>query len=116
MPKSLALIIQSLESPPSLITKQLEARDFSVHLGRSLDEAERVFWLFQPTKSSSCSLILRFAKARAGAVFSIGYGVRHQKQRSFVITPSTPVLYVTCSVMLAIRLAMLNLLIPSEHL
>jgi transcriptional regulator with PAS, ATPase and Fis domain len=46
MPKSLALIIQSLESPQSPITKQLEARDFSVHLSRTVDEAERVFSAF----------------------------------------------------------------------
>jgi Sigma-54 interaction domain len=46
MPKSLALIIQSMESPPSPIAKQLEARDFSVHLSRTVDEAERVFSAF----------------------------------------------------------------------
>lgn len=46
MPKSLALIIQSLESPQSPITKQLETRDFSVHLSRTVDEAERVFSAF----------------------------------------------------------------------
>ena len=46
MPKALALIIQSLESPQSPITKQLEARDFSVHLSRTVDEAERVFSAF----------------------------------------------------------------------
>jgi transcriptional regulator with PAS, ATPase and Fis domain len=46
MPKPLALIIQSLESPQSPITKQLEARDFSVHLSRTVDEAERVFSAF----------------------------------------------------------------------
>ncbi|HEX9273729.1 MAG TPA: sigma-54 dependent transcriptional regulator [Candidatus Binatia bacterium] len=46
MPKSLALIIQSIESPPSPIAKQLEARDFSVHLSRTVDEAERVFSAF----------------------------------------------------------------------
>ena len=46
MPKSLALIIHALESLPSPITKQLEARDFSVHVSRTLDEAERVFSAF----------------------------------------------------------------------
>lgn len=46
MPKSLALIIQSIESPPFPIAKQLEARDFSVHLSRTVDEAERVFSAF----------------------------------------------------------------------
>lgn len=46
MPKSLALIIQSVESSPSSIAKQLEARDFSVHLSRTIDEAERVFLAF----------------------------------------------------------------------
>ncbi|HEY7322827.1 MAG TPA: sigma-54 dependent transcriptional regulator [Candidatus Binatia bacterium] len=46
MPKSLALIVQSLESPQSPITKQLEARDFSVHLSRTVDEAERVYSAF----------------------------------------------------------------------
>ena len=46
MPKSLALIIQSIESPPSPIGKQLEARDFSLHLSRTIDEAERVFSAF----------------------------------------------------------------------
>jgi transcriptional regulator with PAS, ATPase and Fis domain len=46
MPKSLALIIQSIESPPPPIAKQLEARDFSVHLSRTVDEAERVFSAF----------------------------------------------------------------------
>src|SRR5262245_56899772 len=46
MPKSLALIIQSVESSPSPIAKQLEARDFSVHLSRTVDDAERVFSAF----------------------------------------------------------------------
>jgi transcriptional regulator with PAS, ATPase and Fis domain len=46
MPKSLALIIQSVESPSVPIAKQLEARDFSVHLSRTVDEAERVFSAF----------------------------------------------------------------------
>jgi transcriptional regulator with PAS, ATPase and Fis domain len=45
MPKSLALIVQSVESP-SPIVKQLEVRDFSVHLSRTIDEAERVFSAF----------------------------------------------------------------------
>jgi transcriptional regulator with PAS, ATPase and Fis domain len=46
MPKSLALIIQSIESPPSPIAKQLEARDFSLQLSRTVDEAVRVFSAF----------------------------------------------------------------------
>jgi transcriptional regulator with PAS, ATPase and Fis domain len=46
MPKPVALIIQSAESPPSSIAKQLEVRDFSVHLSRNVDEAERVFSAF----------------------------------------------------------------------
>ena len=46
MPKSVALIIQSIETPPTPIAKQLEARDFSVHLSRTVDEAERVFSAF----------------------------------------------------------------------
>jgi transcriptional regulator with PAS, ATPase and Fis domain len=46
MPKSIALIIQSVETPPTPIAKQLEARDFSVHLSRTIDEAERVFLAF----------------------------------------------------------------------
>jgi transcriptional regulator with PAS, ATPase and Fis domain len=46
MPKSLALIIQSVESSPPPIAKQLEARDFSLHLSRTIDEAERVFSAF----------------------------------------------------------------------
>jgi transcriptional regulator with PAS, ATPase and Fis domain len=46
MPKSLALIIQSVESSQIPISKQLEARDFSVHLSRTIDEAERVFCAF----------------------------------------------------------------------
>jgi transcriptional regulator with PAS, ATPase and Fis domain len=46
MPKFLALIILSAESSPNPIAKQLEARDFAVHLSRSFDEAERVFAAF----------------------------------------------------------------------
>src|SRR5918996_3237919 len=46
MPKSLALIIQSVESPPTPMSKQLEARDFSVHLSRTIEEGERVFCAF----------------------------------------------------------------------
>ena len=42
MPKSLALIIQSVESPPP-IAKQLEARDFSLPISRTIHEEERVF-------------------------------------------------------------------------
>jgi transcriptional regulator with PAS, ATPase and Fis domain len=46
MPKLLALIIQSLDAPPTPIIKQLEARDFSVHLSRTVDEAEGIFSAF----------------------------------------------------------------------
>ena len=46
MPKFLAVIIQSVESTPTPVSKQLEARDFSVHLSRTVDEAERVFSAF----------------------------------------------------------------------
>src|SRR6266436_3096160 len=46
MPKFLALIIQSVESTQTPVSKQLEARDFSVHLSRTIDEAERVFSAF----------------------------------------------------------------------
>src|SRR5262245_66290601 len=46
MPKSLVLLIHSVESSPSPIAKQLEARDFSVHLSRTIDDAERVFSAF----------------------------------------------------------------------
>jgi transcriptional regulator with PAS, ATPase and Fis domain len=46
MPKSIALIIQPAEAPPTLIAKQLEARDFSVHFSRTIDEAERAFSAF----------------------------------------------------------------------
>jgi transcriptional regulator with PAS, ATPase and Fis domain len=46
MPKFLALIIQSVESIPTPVSKQLEARDFSVHLSRTIDEAEQVFSAF----------------------------------------------------------------------
>jgi transcriptional regulator with PAS, ATPase and Fis domain len=46
MPKSIALIIQSVESSPSPIAKQLEARDFSVHSSRTVEEAERAFSAF----------------------------------------------------------------------
>ena len=46
MPRSLALLIQSAESPSSALAKQLEAREFSVHLSRTVDESERVFSAF----------------------------------------------------------------------
>jgi transcriptional regulator with PAS, ATPase and Fis domain len=46
MPKLLALLIQSLDAPPTPIIKQLEARDFSVHLSRTVNEAEGVFSAF----------------------------------------------------------------------
>jgi transcriptional regulator with PAS, ATPase and Fis domain len=46
MPKSIALIIQSVDAPPTPIAKQLEARDFSVHFSRTINEAERVFSAF----------------------------------------------------------------------
>ena len=46
MPKLLALLIQSLDAPPTPIIKQLEARDFSVHLSRTVEEAEGIFSAF----------------------------------------------------------------------
>jgi transcriptional regulator with PAS, ATPase and Fis domain len=46
MPKPLALIIHSQEGSPSPVAKLLEARDISVHVSRSLDEAERIFHAF----------------------------------------------------------------------
>ena len=79
MPKSLALIIQSIESPPSPIAKQLEARDFSVHLSRTVDEAERVFSAFPADQIKFVFSRSRSAEARTGPVFSIGYAPRHRK-------------------------------------
>ena len=46
MPKPLALLIHSLDSSLPSVSKLLEARDFSVHVSRSLEEAERVFSAF----------------------------------------------------------------------
>jgi transcriptional regulator with PAS, ATPase and Fis domain len=46
MPKSLALIIQSADYPSTALAKQLEARDFSVHLSRTVDEVDRVLSAF----------------------------------------------------------------------
>lgn len=43
MPKPLALVIQSLDSALASLSKLLEARDFSVHVSRNIQEAERVF-------------------------------------------------------------------------
>ncbi len=43
MPKPLALVIQPLDSALTLLSKILEARDFSVHVNRNIQEAERVF-------------------------------------------------------------------------
>src|SRR5207253_10014322 len=47
MPKPLALLIHSVDSSLSSVSKLLEARDFSVHVSRSLEEAERVFSAFR---------------------------------------------------------------------
>jgi transcriptional regulator with PAS, ATPase and Fis domain len=46
MQKSLVLLIHSLDSSLTRVQKLLEARGFSIHLTRSLDEAERVFSAF----------------------------------------------------------------------
>jgi DNA-binding NtrC family response regulator len=46
MPQPLALVVHSLKSSPTAVTKLLEARGVSVHLTRSLDEVERVFSAF----------------------------------------------------------------------
>ncbi|HVO94890.1 MAG TPA: sigma 54-interacting transcriptional regulator [Terriglobales bacterium] len=46
MAKPLALMIHSLDSPLGGVSKLLEARDCSVHVSRSLDEAERVVAAF----------------------------------------------------------------------
>ena len=43
MPKPLALVIQPLDAALALLSKLLEARDFSVHVSRNIQEAERVF-------------------------------------------------------------------------
>jgi transcriptional regulator with PAS, ATPase and Fis domain len=43
MPKSLALVIQPLDSALTVLSKILEARDFAVHASRSIQDAERVF-------------------------------------------------------------------------
>lgn len=46
MAKSLALLIHSLDTSFATISKLLEARDCSIHISRSLDEAERVLTAF----------------------------------------------------------------------
>lgn len=46
MARQLALMIHSLDSPLGAVSKLLEARDCSVHVSRSLDEAERVIAAF----------------------------------------------------------------------
>jgi transcriptional regulator with PAS, ATPase and Fis domain len=43
MPKPLALLIHSLDTSFGSISKLLEARDFSIHVSRNLQEAEQVF-------------------------------------------------------------------------
>ncbi len=43
MPKPLALLIQPLDSSLISLSKILEAREFSVHVSRNVQEAERVF-------------------------------------------------------------------------
>ena len=46
MARPLALMIHSLDSPLGGVSKLLEARDYSVHVSRSLDEADRVIAAF----------------------------------------------------------------------
>jgi len=46
MAKSLALLIHSLDASFATISKLLEARDYSIHVSRSLDDAERVLTAF----------------------------------------------------------------------
>src|SRR5574341_1492448 len=46
MARPLALMIHSLDSPVGGVSKLLEARDCSVHVSRSLEEAERVLAAF----------------------------------------------------------------------
>lgn len=46
MPKALALVVHPLETSAAPISKLLEAKDFSVHLSRSLEEAEIIFSAF----------------------------------------------------------------------
>jgi len=46
MAKSFALLIHSLDTSFATVSKLLEARDFSIHVSRSLDEAERVLTAF----------------------------------------------------------------------
>jgi transcriptional regulator with PAS, ATPase and Fis domain len=46
MAKPLALLIHSLDSPLEPVSKLLEARDCSIHVSRSLGEAERVLGAF----------------------------------------------------------------------
>jgi transcriptional regulator with PAS, ATPase and Fis domain len=43
MPKPVALLVQSLDFSLVPLTKALEARDFSVHVSRNVQEAERAF-------------------------------------------------------------------------
>ncbi len=46
MSKPLAIVIHSLDSSLPAVAKLLEGRDFSVHVSRSLEEAEQVFSAF----------------------------------------------------------------------
>jgi transcriptional regulator with PAS, ATPase and Fis domain len=70
MAKSLALLIQSAEPPPSALAKQLEARDFSVHLSRTVDESERVFSAFPADQIKFVFIdITLCAAARWGSFF-----------------------------------------------
>jgi len=46
MAKPIIFLIHSLDSSLSLVSKLLETRDFSVHLSRSLEEAEQVYSAF----------------------------------------------------------------------
>ena len=46
MPKPIALIVHSLEGSLAAVSKLLEVRDISVHVSRTLEEAERIFNAF----------------------------------------------------------------------
>src|SRR3990170_4483975 len=46
MAKPIVFVIHSLDSSLASLSKLLEARDFSVHMSRSLAEAERVYSAF----------------------------------------------------------------------
>src|SRR4051812_36277193 len=46
MPRQLALLIHSIDHSLSPVSRLLEARDYSIHVSRTIDEAERVFSSF----------------------------------------------------------------------